>query len=82
MRSANINYFSAYFEYPPLTQNHGKPTYETLRELKNQLKANASAVIIDLGEGAGGHLGLVCTTIEYANVNPVGYIHSTHLWPL
>ena len=52
MRSANINYVSNYFEYPTLTKSHCKPTYKTLRELKIQLKVNASAVTSVLGEGS------------------------------
>ena len=52
MLFANTNYVSTYFEYTALTKIHGKPTYKTLRELKNQLKANASAVTSDLGGGA------------------------------
>ena len=42
--SSNINYIDTYFEFKELTKIHGEPTYDTLKQLHNQLKANASAL--------------------------------------
>lgn len=78
MASTSIDYVATYFEFPVLTKIHGEPTYETLLEMKNQLKANASQVTSDLGGGANGHLGLVCTPIEYANISVIPYVQPVH----
>ena len=79
MRSLNVDYVTTYFEFPTLRKIHDKPTYETLRKLKNQLKEKDSAVTSDLGGGVNDHLGLVCTSVEYVNVNPTVYTHPLHL---
>ena len=78
MTSTNINYVETYFEYPTLTRIHGAPTYDTLKTLKDQLKANATSVTSDLGGGNHGHLGLVLDTLEYNNVSPVPYDRPLH----
>ena len=48
MSSTNVDCVHTYLEYPTVTKVYGKPTYKTLRELKNQVKANASKVTSDL----------------------------------
>ena len=48
------------FEYPQLTKVHTLD-YNALKELKEQIKTNATAIYSDLGGGAHGHLGLVLT---------------------
>ena len=78
MASTSIDYVATYFEFPVLKKIHGEPTYEKLLEMKNQLKANASQVTSDLGWGTNGHLGLVCTPIEYANVSVIPYVQPVH----
>ena len=65
MTSTNIDYVKTYFDYPVLTKIHGEPTYESLQEIKDQLKTNAATVTCELGGGANGHLGLVLTPLEY-----------------
>ena len=52
MTSTNIDYVDTYFEFPTLTKIHGEPTYFHLKELKNELKANAASVTSDLGGGS------------------------------
>ena len=44
MTKATVNYIETYFEYKELTKIHGEPTFETIKALHNQLKANASSV--------------------------------------
>ena len=69
-RPTNIDYVKTYFEIPELTKIHGEPTFETLRVLFNQLKANATTVSTTLGGGLLGYLGLLLTTPKYACVAP------------
>ena len=44
MTNPNIDYTSTSFEYPTLTKIQGIPTYEPLRKIKNEMKANAASV--------------------------------------
>ena len=37
MISTNIDYVDTYFKYPILTKIHGKPYFETLKVIKDQL---------------------------------------------
>ena len=78
MTSTNIDYVDTYFEVPTLTRIHGEPTYFKLKELKNELKSNATSVTTDLGGGANGHLGLVLTPAEYNVVSQDPYVRPVH----
>ena len=78
MTSTNIDYVDTYFEFPTLTKIHGEPTYFQLKELKNELKSNATSVTTDLGGGRHGHLGLVLTPTEYLAVSTTAYNRPTH----
>jgi hypothetical protein len=49
---------------------HGKPTFQTLLTLKQDLGYNAAGVTTTLGGGRRGHLGLVSTPAEYAAIAP------------
>ena len=49
------NYLDTVFEYADLTAIVGEPTYDTLKLLLNQLKANARAVRTTLGGGNHGY---------------------------
>ena len=82
MTSTNIDYVDTYFELPTLTKIHGEPTYFQLKELKNELKSNATSVTTDLGGGGHGHLGLVLTPAEYATISAVAYTRPVHPGPL
>ena len=78
MTSTNIDYVDTYFEIPTLTKIHGEPTYFQLKELKNELKTNATSVTTDLGGGGHGHLGLVLTPAEYLIVSATAYNRPPH----
>ena len=80
--STNIDYVKTNFEYPVLTKITGQPTFDALRTVKNELKANAASVPSDLGRGANGHLGLVLTPAEYVNISPNPYVRPVHPGPL
>ena len=69
-------------KFPELDKIHGAPTYSKLREIKDQIKANASSVWSELGGGAHAHLGLVLTNGEYANITEMPYIFPAHPGPL
>ena len=66
------------FEYTSLNKIHGEPDYEQLKVLKDKLKTNATKIPSDLGGGGFGHLGLVLSPAEYANISPVPYVHPLH----
>ena len=44
-RVTSIDYFNTYFNFPVLAKIHVELTYETLIDLKTQLKINAYLVI-------------------------------------
>ena len=74
MAGANVDYKSTHFEYPALTKIHGPPTYETLIQLHNEIKANAASVPSTQGGGAHGHLGLVVPAAQYALLSNIPYV--------
>ena len=67
-KPTNINYVDNYFQIPVLTHIHGEPTFETLKNLRNQVKANAGSVTTHLGGGAFGYLGLLLSPAEYNRI--------------
>ena len=77
-----IDYINNSFVYPTLTQIHGYPTFVTLNKLKKQLKLNARSVSSDLGGGMHGHLGLVLTPEDYAQVSQTPYMTFQTPWQL
>ena len=77
------NYQDTVFEYSELTIIHGEPTYDILKLLTNQLKANSRAVRTTLGGGNHGYLGLVLTPQQYDIVAPgTPFIRPVHPGPL
>ena len=55
----DIDYIKTNFEVENLTKITGRPNYQLLKKLKDELMANAASVQSNLGGGANGHLGLV-----------------------
>ena len=76
--NTNIDYITTSFEFPVLSKVSGRPTYESLKKVKDELKTNASTVSSDLGGGANGHLGLVLTDVEYTFVSATPYVKPVH----
>lgn len=66
----NINYISTYFQIAELTKIHGEPTFETLKTLYNQIKANSGSVTTHLGGGAHGYLSYLLSPSEYNRIAP------------
>ena len=56
-----------------LTPIAGEPTYQTLKELKDQLKANAASIPTTLGGGHHGYLGLILSPAAYATISPTAF---------
>ena len=71
----NTNYAETYFDYKKLTSVCGEPTFQALKDLKDEPRANASNVPSNLGGGLYGHLGLVLSPAEYTNVSVQLYVH-------
>ena len=70
--SGAINYRDS-FEYPDLTRIHGEPTFETIKVVEDELKANAQTVYSSLGGGQHGHFGLVITPFEYSRISNIPF---------
>ena len=77
-----IDYQKTHFMYADLTPITGKPNYESLKLLKDKLKANATSVPLDLGGGLNGHLFVILSTPEFAIVSPVPFVRPGHPGPL
>ena len=78
VQNPNIDYTSTNFEYPVLTRITGQPDYTALKKIKDELQVNATSVPTDLGGGDHGHLGLVLTATEYANISATPYLKPVH----
>ena len=74
MTADGQNYIDNNFEFSTLTKIQGIPTYATLKQIKNEIKANASSVQSEQGGRLNGHLGLVLTPAEYALVSATPYV--------
>ena len=82
-KTTTIDYVNTSFEYPVLIKIHKQPDYQSLKTIKDELKANATTVPTELGGGAYGHLGLVLTPEEYNNVAELTpYVRPEHPGPL
>ena len=60
---------------PPIV---GEPTYQTLKELKDQLKANAASIPTTLGGGNHGYLGLILSPAAYATISPTAFVEPAY----
>ena len=61
----DINYKNNLFNHPELSRIIGEPTTALLITLLAEVRDNAGSIQTDLGGGAHGHLGLVCTPNTY-----------------
>ena len=80
--ASTVNYRDTHFERSHLTPISGKPTYETVHKMWNEVKANARSVYSNLGGGTHGHLGLVLTTAQYADISTTDFTRPDHPAPL
>ena len=77
-----IDYTNTHFVHKELTKIHNKPTYESLKKLKDELKANCASVRSNLDEGQHRHLGLAITPAEQALFYPIPYVRPVDPGPL
>ena len=82
MSSTSINYRESVFVHHDLTCIRGEPTFSDLKLLTCEIKANAMAVHSTLGGGAHGHLGLVLTPAQYANISQIPFLRPQFPAPL
>ena len=61
-----------------LTPIVGEPTYQTLKDLKDQLKANATSIPTTLGSGTHGYLGLILSPATYATISPTAFVEPAY----
>ena len=80
--TSQVDYRQHHFEFPILTQIVGEPTYDRLRTVLNELKANAQTVHSTLGGGAHGYLGLVLSPNQYALVSAQVFVRPAFPAPL
>ena len=52
----------------------GPPSYDTLSQAKELLKANAASVPSTRGGGSSGYLGIVLSDASYATVDPTAFV--------
>ena len=71
--ASTVNYRDTHFERANLTPICGKPPYETVHKLWNKDKANARSVYSNLGGVTHGHLGLVLTNAQYADISTTDF---------
>ena len=62
----------------PVTKIEGKPNYEGLKTLKDQLKANAASIPTTLGGGNHGYLGLILSPAAYATIAATQFIEPVY----
>ena len=70
MNSSNINLNELYYEYKVLTKIIGKPNFEKLMVLFQELKDNTAAVPCTLASGANRYLGMIVSAAQYQTVAP------------
>ena len=58
----------------PITKITGEPNYESLKHLKDQLKANASSIPTTLGGGNHGYLGLILSPAAYTTIAATQFV--------
>ena len=73
MSTSSTNYRETVFAHHDLTRIQGEPTFSALKLLTREVKANAMAVHSTIGGGAHGHLGLVLSAAQYANISPTQF---------
>ena len=57
-----------------VTKITGEPNYESLKNLKDELKANAASIPTTLGGGTHGYLGLILSPAAYATIAATQFI--------
>ena len=81
MTTGIVDYRSTFFEQKIITRIHGEPTYDSIKRLHNELKANAGRVPSNLGGGLHGHLALVISPAQYSMLSNTPFVRPAHPGP-
>jgi hypothetical protein len=74
-----MNKFNNIFPHPTLTAlSTNKPTQATLKQLHQEINANAIAVPSNRGNGTLGHLALVLSPAQYLRLAGVPFVPPLH----
>ena len=58
----------------PITKITGEPNYDSLKHLKDQLKANATSIPTTLGGGNNRYLGLILSPAAYTTITATQFV--------
>ena len=75
------NVKDVYFQHKVLTRVHGKPHFDSLKILLEELKASASSVPSMLGGGMYGYLSLLISATRYATLSVTAFDSPGNLGP-
>ena len=64
-----------------VTKITGEPNYESLKNSKDELKANAASIPTTLGGGTHGYLGLILSSTAYATIAATQFIEPIYSGP-
>ena len=77
----HIDYVTVYFPHKTPTLVLGEPTYNDIKRIKTELRADASSVESDLGGGDHGYLFLTLSDTEYLLIPGITAIVVPPTWP-
>ena len=80
MTTTTITTVEKYIETFPittLTRIGGQPTYEQIKEINEELNANAASIVTSRGGGAHGHLAMTVSTATYATLSETPFVAPT-----
>ena len=80
MTSLSITTVEKYIEtfpIPTLTRIVGQPTYEQVKELNEELNANAASIVTTRGGGAHGYLAITVSPTIYATLTSTAFVAPT-----
>ena len=62
------------FPITTLTRIGGQPTYEQIKEINEELNANAASIVTSRGGGAHGHLAMTVSPATYATLSATPFV--------
>ena len=74
MATGKVDYAALYFKYKTPTPIIGIPTNKYVKQLEQEVCANASSVKCDLDRRDHGYLGLILHNGEYASLSDTPFV--------
>ena len=74
METTNIYYTSTYFDFNSLANLNGETTYESIQDIKYEIKANIATLKANLGRVNNGNLGIMITPQKYTRIHATSYV--------